>query len=221
MRLIDTMRAFVLELAETGSKGYRWLVTAARYQDIATGRFVAEKTVLRRVDKMNDEKVVSVKIGAITDRFIKDKGYKIQNWQEDMKRQLKDAFIINATIGRGGKNAMTPQDWGRVGGRLAYEYGRLNNFAAQIAKGEYSPEYIKNRASLYAGGPRTAYFDALTRAKAGAGMSEERRILEPGADHCGDCPDLAAMGWQPIGTLPEPGVGTECGHRCRCSKEYR
>ena len=48
----------------------------------------------------------------------------------------------------------------------------------------------------------------------------ERRILgHPKTEHCDDCPPLAALGWQPIGTLPAIGE-SECGHLCLCHFEY-
>lgn len=37
--------------------------------------------------------------------------------------------------------------------------------------------------------------------------------------NCDDCPPLAALGWQPIGTLPAIG-DSECGHLCLCHFEY-
>ncbi len=49
--------------------------------------------------------------------------------------------------------------------------------------------------------------------------NEERRVLGD-AMHCLDCPPLAALGWQPIGTLPMIG-DTECGGHCHCHFEYR
>ena len=49
----------------------------------------------------------------------------------------------------------------------------------------------------------------------------ERRILgHPKTHHCHDCPPLAALGWQPAGTLPDIGE-SECGGLCLCTFEYR
>ncbi|HEY6021351.1 MAG TPA: hypothetical protein VIY48_16040, partial [Candidatus Paceibacterota bacterium] len=52
------------------------------------------------------------------------------------------------------------------------------------------------------------------------GYEEERRVLEPGADHCEGCEEQAAQGWQPIGTL-DPIGDEECMTRCKCEFEYR
>lgn len=48
----------------------------------------------------------------------------------------------------------------------------------------------------------------------------ERRVLgQPKTEHCHDCPPLAAMGWQPLGSLPHIGE-SECGPLCLCHFEY-
>ena len=55
----------------------------------------------------------------------------------------------------------------------------------------------------------------------GQGIAKrERRVLgNPKTSHCEDCPPLAEMGWQPVGTLPDIG-DTECGPLCLCHFEY-
>jgi hypothetical protein len=58
------------------------------------------------------------------------------------------------------------------------------------------------------------------RPKPGGPIKWERRKLgNPPTGHCSDCPPLADMGWQPIGTLPDIG-DTECGGFCWCWFEY-
>jgi len=52
-------------------------------------------------------------------------------------------------------------------------------------------------------------------------MKLERRVLgHPRGEHCEDCPPLAAMGWQPLGTLPAIG-DSECKWLCLCHFEYQ
>ncbi len=58
------------------------------------------------------------------------------------------------------------------------------------------------------------------RPKSGGPIKWERRVLgHPKTEHCADCPPLAAMGWQPAGTLPDIG-DTECEGRCLCHFVY-
>ena len=153
-------------------------------------------------------------------------------WQQTVAREIKDAYIVNLQIGRGGKKATDYADYGRIGGRLAFEYGKLSQFATEIAGRQFdadgnlikgtgpSDAQIMARAKLYAKGPRTAYFDGLTAGKVEAEYTEERRVIHSG-NPCADCVEYAAAGWQPIGALPEPGVQSACGHNCQCEKEYR
>lgn len=49
---------------------------------------------------------------------------------------------------------------------------------------------------------------------------EERRVINSD-DTCPDCYALSALGWQPFGTLPEPGQDSVCGARCHCSVQVR
>ncbi len=49
---------------------------------------------------------------------------------------------------------------------------------------------------------------------------EERRRMS-GGPNCPDCIAYAALGWQPFGTLPEPGQDSYCGTHCNCRIEVR
>jgi hypothetical protein len=51
------------------------------------------------------------------------------------------------------------------------------------------------------------------------GVAMERRIYDPEADNCTDCPPLAHRGWQLPGVLPDIG-DTECNGYCHCHFEY-
>lgn len=61
---------------------------------------------------------------------------------------------------------------------------------------------------------------------AAAKAKEEKRNLEA-CQHCTDCPEISAKGWQPIGTLPpigfkdHKGTPTACRIHCRCWFSYR
>lgn len=199
-------------------KGYTWEAASARYRDNQTGRFVAEKTIREGVEKYN-ENFVRPNVKNITQNFLDDKT-KIDAWQRSIAKEIKDAYIVNVQIGRGGKNATTYSDYGRMGGRLQFEYRKLNDFAEAIKRGELSDEQILYRAQMYADGVRTAYYDGLTAAHAVAGFAESRRVLTP-AEHCEDCVTYAGMGWRPIGVLPSPGTMSRCLHNCKCLMEYR
>jgi hypothetical protein len=123
--------------------------------------------------------------------------------------------------GRGGRKFMTQADWGRIGGDLAFQYGRLDDFAREIAAGELSPARIAARAQLYVNAPHQAYESGRREAKIVAGFTQERRNAVMDQGTCGDCADYHRKSWQPINTLPPPGSGCACGANCRCEMEYR
>jgi hypothetical protein len=215
MKVSELLTRYLVDLAER--VGFVWERTVARYRDKATGRFVSEFNLIKLQTDFTE--YARSNIGNITERLVSG-NLDIGAWQKQFAQELKDAYVVNYQIARGGKNAMTQADYGRIGGRLKAEYKYLDNFAQEIASGKLTPEQIRARANQYVAGTRTAYYDGKTAAGSAAGFTEERRILNP-AEHCEDCIGFAAQGWQPIGTLPEPGTGSRCRHNCKCEKEYK
>lgn len=97
----------------------------------------------------------------------------------------------------------------------------LDNFTGQIADGTQKPNgSVISRALLYISAGWSILQTIRTITNRLLGNKEERRVLGV-ADHCPDCIDYADMGWQPIGTLPDPGVGSVCQSNCHCHKEFR
>lgn len=198
--------------------GFLWDAAIARYRNRATGRLVSEKRILSMAEEYAEYSRSNIE--ALTRRFVEGE-LDLATWQERMARELKNAHIVAHLAGRGGRRAATQADWGQLGGRLRYEYERLTMFARDIKAGTLTQAQIEARAKTYAGAVRKSYFDGKTRAATAApDLVEERRVLSP-VENCEDCQRYADMGWQPIGTLPEPGEGSRCRGNCRCTKEYR
>ncbi len=212
--IADLLTARIVDLAKR--RGFAWDGGIARYRNLENGRLVGEGQV-RELGQAWLDRLVERNIRDITQRMIDGKKT-LGDWQRDMAREIKDAAIVEASLGRGGRNQMEPSDWGRVGARLREQYRHLNDFAAEIKAGLLSDAEIMRRAQMYAQSARTSYFDGLTSGKTAAGFSEEMRVLGP-AEHCGDCPPLAGY-WAPIGSLPAIGA-TQCLTNCRCYKRYR
>lgn len=200
-----------------GALTFVWEAATARYRSKATGRFVAESTIRTDMERYN-ERAVADAIGDITNRLL-DGRIDLATWQQRMAAEIKDAHIINLQVGRGGKAVTEFSDYGRAGARLRFQYRKLDDFAKEIQLGDLTEAQIRNRARMYALAPRTAYYDGLTAAKYAAGYIRERRVLN-NAEHCQSCVTYAALGWQPIGSLPEPGVDSECLTSCKCEKQY-
>ena len=221
MKVSQLLTGYLVDLAER--VGFVWERAIARYRDKKTGRFVSEFNLVQLQTDFTDN--ARVNIGNITERLIAG-DLDVGAWQRQFAQELKDTYVVNYQIARGGKNAMTQADYGRIGGRLKSEFGYLDNFAKEVASGNLTPEQIRARANQYVAGTRTAYYDGKTAANKAAGLTEMRRVLTP-AEHCESgggmkgCIEYAAMGWQPIGSLPSPGTGTPCRHHCKCEMIYR
>lgn len=196
---------------------YRWNGRAGRYIDPETGRFVPKQAEVRALDERittGIDQIRAVTAGVLSGAVT------VAEWQTAIAVELRRMHTQAAALGRGGWQQMTPRDWGRVGRKLRDEYAYLGNFATTLAGGNLSEAQVNARLTLYVNGIWSSYWKGARGAMEGAGMTEERRVLTP-AEHCRDCEGYAAEGWQPLGSLPEPGEGSACGHNCRCIKVYR
>lgn len=159
-------------------------------------------------------------MATVTESYINRGGYGSARWVLQMRGEIRDAWRTQYILMRGGIEQMRPQDWGWLGGKLNYEYRRLEMFASDILAGNLSEAQIRARVALYGEASKVAYHRGEMLAKLGAGYTEERRRTSP-AEHCDDCLTFEARGWVPIGTLPEPGEQSACMRNCRCFKEYK
>jgi hypothetical protein len=123
--------------------------TANRYRDPKTGRFIGRARMLA----LRDTFVEAAKetVAELAARVAQP------GWLEAMREQLKQVYIDQYCLGRGGRNAMTPSDWGRVGNMLREQYKYLNDFAADIVAGKLSEAQIAARARLYMASSRQAF----------------------------------------------------------------
>ncbi len=219
VRLRDVLAGWLVErlrLLAQGDEGFVWDRRSARYRDRETGRYVAESRVLGAVEHYGEYSANN--IGRLTER-LNGGQLTIGQWQREVAQELKNAHLIAAMAGRGGRDAMTQADWGRVGGRLRWEYEYLNRFAQEIEAGKLSAAQIAARARLYGNAARKSYYDGRTAAARVSEYRYEQRFLQPG-ESCEDCVNYAARGRVPIGTLPEPGEGSRCRSNCNCIKRY-
>lgn len=114
----------------------------------------------------------------------------IQKWERESRERIKLVHLSEYLFGRGGRSAMTPTDYGRVGRAIRDQYDYLHRFAGQIAAGELSEARIADRL--------TKYFEAGTQ------------TYERGR--------LAAYDGLRLPVTPADG-GTACLMRCRCRWE--
>lgn len=157
---------------------WKWDEKARRYRG-PNGRFIGKARMLALRDTFVDAAKESV--GQLAARVAQP------GWIDAMREQLKQVYIDQYCLGRGGRNAMTPSDWGRVGNMLKEQYRYLNNFAGDIAAGKLSEAQIAARAKLY--------------------MASSTQAYEKGKAY--------GMGVPPLPAYPGD-HSTECGAQCKC-----
>lgn len=210
-------------MSENILPGFTWDERIARYRVLTSGygqragTFVARSKVLalleQRVDQSRDL------LADITQAFYAGE-MSGKQWQLSFAGQLKILYLQEASLGAGGWDRLTSADYGRIGGYLRGEYGRLTGFAQDILDENITEAQALARARMYGGKGRGMFWSTDRRAQRLAGKREERRLLGE-ARHCSVCPDYAAAGWQPIGYNPLPGTHGDCWGHCYCDLEYR
>lgn len=195
---------------------YSWDPAALRYR-AKDGRFVPEARIKASIDDL---------VGRHTDRLIsitadlRSNRITLSEWEQQMMTELRQMHGTSAVIAHGGRNAMSPSDWGWTGSRLRSQYSFLRNWAREIRDGTAPLDgRMTARARLYGGSSRVTFEQMKLRDARNGGMQSERWVLSP-ADHCSGCPSQARRGWVPLGTLPA--IGSQpCKANCRCHKETR
>jgi hypothetical protein len=123
-----------------------------RYRD-EQGRFVS-KTTIDNWGRAAREAHAQTARGLAS--YLAETG-DLSTWQAEMRSAIKESMIQQATLAAGGRNQMTPQMWGSVGGLTAKQYRFLDQFAARIAAGEYSEAQIGAYSEMYLQSTGEAY----------------------------------------------------------------
>lgn len=197
-----------------------------RYRDLDTGRFVSSAQVRTWVSQSitTSEAVADELAHALaTDKL------NVGDWETLFRTEIKDVYIQQYLLGRGGLSKMTQEDWGSIGGLLGGEKGQfrfLSSFAREIAAGKLTEKQIAMRSRMYINSARDAYARAQLRVAREADWTNMRWVTDPLAEHCEDCLAFEALGWQRIADKPYGGAtpasgATACLSNCRCHLELR
>lgn len=200
--------------------GYTWDQQSRRYRSGDTGRFIGRDAITGLLEQRVDS--AEARMGRLAAAYHAGE-ITPAVWAVQMREEVKNLHLQNIALAKGGWDRLTQQDYGRVGAAVKAIYPKIAGSAADVQAGTVSLPQMQTRIADYIGSARRLYYQAEREGlPSEAGMvTIERRHLDPAAQHCGDCIDYAAKGWQPVGTLPAPGQACRCGGRCRCSIEYR
>lgn len=199
---------------------WKWNEKAARYMWVnGKTRFLSRAQVMSWVDASLR---ASTQATSTLAQLAHDKMLSPADWQTAMRREIKDEYIRQYLLGRGGRDQMTSKDWGKLGAMLKEQYKYLDGFQADVAAGNLTQDQIRARSEMYVNSAREAYERTQGAVAERWGADQERWVIDPTAENCGDCIAYQAEGWQAIGYFPFPGDGsTQCLTNCRCHKEYR
>ena len=234
-RLLD---ASLLGAPGTSDSPYAWDPRAGQYVYLPTGRHVPPLTIR---DQAIEPLIARAKqaqraLGV----QLQEQSITLAEWQRGMIEQVKPAHVAAALAAGGGEKNASDRDKEKVALLILALLLLLRGFAREVATGKQARNGILLvRSDLYASAARGTYEEMGTYVnQVYVGRTQERRILgEP--EHCHNvqsradaiagvepeppfigCIELAAKGWQPIGSLPRLG-NTPCRSNCKCTFDYR
>ena len=196
---------------------YRWEPSAGvsgRYRD-ERGRFVASSTVRRELDRYLDTDDPAKALA----EALRGRSLSLADAEIAFRRMIKNVHINAAVMARGGYSNMTPRDWGLVGQRVRYNYGKARDMFVQIADGKQRLDgTLTQRMRMYPDAARNTFYRSK-RANLRSDVTHVRSIRHA-RDSCIECVQLDqkvfAIG-DPAYKMPGQRI---CLTRCRCSEEY-
>lgn len=133
---------------------WQWDDRSKRYRNTESGRFISQRTAVKLRDAYTAGKVADADR---LSRKLVNREINLQEWTLEMRRQIKDAYVNQYMLARGGKNNMTQADWGRVGGLIHGQYHYLEGFSRDIDAGKLSEGQVRTRARMYINGSTRAF----------------------------------------------------------------
>jgi len=191
---------------------------------------------LRRTTPAQRDRVIAQALQkGVTDDLVADlfaRRISHQEWTFRARQRIKETFIAEYMLGRGGRAAMTQADWGRVGAMLKTQYQFLQRFEQDLIDGKLTEAQARVRLRMYLNDSRQAYERALseamgvprlpaypgdgqTRCKANCQChwayedTEDEWLVSwtlGSAEHCEDCLANAAK-WNPLRVPKQGAVG--------------
>jgi len=209
----------------TASSPYAWDPKAGGYIHVPTGRHIQPLEL--RNQAIEPMIARSKQTQRAISNQLQNQEITLAEWQTQMIGQVKQAQVASALVANGGQKNTNENDKEEIALLILALLLLLNGFSQEIqSKKQPLNGLLLLRSDLYANAARGTYEDVGGYvASTYLGKTEERRLLSP-ADHCHadgnliGCVELAAQGWQPIGSLPSIGK-TPCRSNCRCRKVYR
>jgi hypothetical protein len=197
---------------------FTWSKSKRAYINKATGKAVSVDQLAKWASQSSDASKARVQKlaeqlnnGEITER----------QFQLAMREEIGKGHSAFWAVAFGGLLAMSAHRWLQARRIIGHQQLYFMRFARDILTGGLSPDQIVNRAGMYGEAMYSTQQNGTVArerelaAETGSGRFV-RRVLDPAAEHCTDCPELAGV--YPIESVPPIGA-SECMSRCRCTIE--
>lgn len=208
----DKARSSNKDATDLGLPDFYFNSRSQRYHYRDSGAFVSQAAV----DNLT-ARAIAQKRNQIRDLGEQLIGGKVSlaDWEKATAGHLKQLNTWTYLIGKGGQKNMTQSDYGKLGLRLSYEYGYLRGFSEKLRDEGMSEAQFLARLELYINKANGTKQIAIQASHKQEGYIWERRYLRA-VENCRSCISYAAMGWQPLGSLPAPSEKCECQANCKC-----
>ena len=140
----------------------RWFYdTASKLYRSEFGDVVSQDTLKEVRDTYLSESESLIDDYAI---LLDDGTWTIPKFETEMRSKLKNAYISEYVLGRGGVSQMTQSDWGRIGNMLRNQYGYLRSYLDDLESGKETRGTATNRARNFLGSARQSFSRGRGRA---------------------------------------------------------
>lgn len=133
---------------------YQYVTSLHRYRDVETGQFVARETIFGYTESLI---AAGSNASDVLTGMYHDGGLSVDDYITRLQGEVKSTHIQEIVLGRGGRESMTPRDWGSAGAMLKAQYALMEGFRADLNAGALSDAQIHARARLYFQSAAEAY----------------------------------------------------------------
>lgn len=129
----------------------QWIWDDIKKFFIDAAGYIAGKLGLGELVDMRDEFTDGVlkESDTLISNLMESGSINVQQWTLDMRELIKNTYRAQYELAIGGRENMTPADYGRLGGILQEQYRYLQGFADDLAAGRLSPSQAMYRARMY------------------------------------------------------------------------
>jgi len=157
----------MMALSISEVRPFRWIWDAAKtlFKKIRGQR---TESIQRTSPARRDRLTALVVQGGRTNDIVNDlfeQRIDHQQWTLQARQTVKQQFIAQYMLGRGGRAAMTQSDWGRVGAMLKQQYQYLQRFEQDLIDGKLTEAQARVRLQMYIKDATQAHERALAVAK--------------------------------------------------------